>query len=175
VQSLLSAARLHSGQIRPRLDWCEIADVTGVTLRNLGKLMAGRTVEKRFEPGLPLIKADFVLLEQALANLLMNAVTHTPQNTPIEISARVEGKDLVLDVADHGPGLPPDQAPRIFDLFHRAPGAKPGGIGLGLAIVKGFVEAQGGHVSAANHPGGGAIFSIHMPITEPPVLPEDAL
>jgi len=175
VHSLLSAARLQSGQIRPRLDWCEMADVVRVTLRNLGNLMAGRSLEKHFEPGLPLIKADFVLLEQALANLLVNAATHTPAGTPIDTAARVGGKELVLEVADRGPGLPPELVSRIFDLFHRAPGAKPGGIGLGLAIVKGFVEAQGGRVLASNRPGGGAIFSICMPITDSPAVPEEKL
>jgi len=175
VQGLLSAARLHSGQVRPRLDWCEVADVVRVTLRNLGKVVSGHPIEKRFGPGLPLIRADFVLLEQALANLLVNAVTHTPQGTLIEIGARVEGKELFLEVADRGPGLDPKQVERIFDLFHRAPDAKPGGVGLGLAIVKGFIEAQHGRVVAANRAEGGAVFAICMPLTDAPLLPEENL
>jgi len=175
VQGLLSAARLQSGHIRPKLDWCEIADVVRVTLRNLGEMTAERIIERQFEPNLPLIKADFVLLEQALANLLINAATHAPHGAAIEIRARTEGKELFLEVADRGPGLLPTEIPRIFDLFHRAPGAKPGGIGLGLAIVKGFVEAQGGRVVAANRPDGGALFSICMPVTAVPALPQEAL
>jgi two-component system sensor histidine kinase KdpD len=173
VQGLLSAARLQSGQVRPNLDWCEITDVVRVTLRNLGKLVSSHPIEKRFEPGLPLVKADFVLLEQALANLVANAVTHTPHGTSIAIAARVEGKELVLEVADRGPGLLPEHVPHMFDLFHRTPGAKPGGVGLGLAIVKGFVEAQHGRVLAANRADGGAVFSICMPITDAPSLPEE--
>jgi signal transduction histidine kinase len=75
---------------------------------------------------------------------------------------------LELNVADHGPGLPPELLPRIFDKFVRAPDAPAGGSGLGLAIVKGFVEAQGGHISVANGPGGGATFSIRVPQTAKP-------
>ena len=93
----------------------------------------------------------------------------------MEVRARVEEKLLVLEVADRGPGLPADQIDRIFDLFHRAPTAKPGGTGLGLAIVKGFVEAQGGMVWAANRPGGGACFGICLPLTEAPEVKEENL
>ena len=82
---------------------------------------------------------------------------------------------MILEVADRGPGLPADQLEQIFDLFYRAPAAKPGGTGLGLAIVKGFVEAQGGRAQAANRAGGGAVFTICMPATDVPELPEENL
>src|ERR1017187_4138868 len=72
-----------------------------------------------------------------------------------------------------GPGLPPDVVPYIFDKFYRAPSAPAGGTGLGLAIVKGFVEAQGGQVRAENNPGGGAQFTIRLPVSKaPPVSAE---
>jgi two-component system sensor histidine kinase KdpD len=89
--------------------------------------------------------------------------------------ARKEQNDLVLIVADHGPGLPEELLPRIFEKFIRAPDAKVGGSGLGLAIVKGFVEAQGGRITAQNRPGGGAMFAIHVPQKEnPPSVPKPA-
>jgi two-component system sensor histidine kinase KdpD len=122
---------------------------------------------------LPLIRADFVLLEQAMSNLLMNAVSHTPPGTPVEVRARVVGKELILEVADRGPGLRAEQIDRVFDLFYRGDGAKPGGTGLGLPIMKGFVEAQGGQVKAVNRAGGGAEFSIHLPVPEPPSIPAE--
>jgi two-component system, OmpR family, sensor histidine kinase KdpD len=174
VQSLLSAARLQSGQLRPNLDWCDLSDVVRVTLRELESLLATHRVEKRLQPGLPLIRADFTLLQQALANLLVNAVAYTPPGTQIELSAFRDGVDLVLQVADNGPGLPTDQIDRIFDLFHRPPGSKPGGTGLGLAIVKGFVEAQGGRVQACNRPERGALFSIYLPVHEAPDIYEES-
>jgi two-component system, OmpR family, sensor histidine kinase KdpD len=175
VQSLLSAARIQSGRVRPRPDWCDVADVARVTLGETADLTAGRAVTVKIAPELPLVKMDAVLTGQALGNLLANAAIHTPQGTPVEITARVEEKHMVIEVADRGPGLPPDQLERIFDLFHRTPGARPGGTGLGLAIVKGFIEAQGGSVTAANRAGGGALFTIRMPANDSPELPEEDL
>ena len=87
---------------------------------------------------------------------------------PFLYPARQENQRLILSVADNGPGLPPELLPRIFDKFFRAPSAPAGGSGLGLAIVKGFVEAHSGRISAANRPGGGAIFTIEIPQMEKP-------
>jgi len=173
VQSLLSAARLQSGQVRPKLDWCDLSDVVQVALRQIEKSLEHHPIETRVDDDVPLVRADFVLMEHALSNLVLNAIIHTPPGTPIEIVARVSGKQTILEVADRGPGLPLDELNRVFDLFHRAPSAKPGGTGLGLAIVKGFVEAQGGTVRAANRSGGGALFTIAMPLADAPKLPEE--
>ncbi len=175
VQSLLSAARLQSGQVRPKLDWCDISDLVRASLQEVETALLDHPVEKQIASGLPLVKLDIVLMTQALANLLLNAAMHTPSGTPIDISARVDNGSLTLKVADRGPGLPPGQMERIFDMFHRAPNARPGGTGLGLAIVKGFVEAQGGHVNAANRPGGGAEFMIELPVRDTPDLPKNYL
>jgi two-component system sensor histidine kinase KdpD len=116
---------------------------------------------------------DFALMEQALTNLLLNAAFHTPAGTDIELSAAVQNTELALTVADHGPGIPGEALPRIFEKFYRAPGALTGGSGLGLSIVKGFVETQGGRVLARNQAGGGAAFAMFLPITEPPVFPAE--
>jgi two-component system sensor histidine kinase KdpD len=142
-------------------------------IRDVGAITDGHPIEVKIEPGLHLAKMDFVLMEQALANLVANAAMHTPPGTPIEILARLEGDLLILQVADRGRGLPPDQLERIFDSFHRASTATTGGIGLGLAIVRGFVEAQGGRVNAINRQGGGALFTIIMPARETPSIPEE--
>jgi two-component system sensor histidine kinase KdpD len=173
VQSLLSAARLQAGQLRPKLDWCDICDLVKVALRNIGHSLRDHPVRNNLGSGLPLVRADFVLLEQAVRNLLLNAGAHTPLGTSIQVSARREEGKLTLEVADRGPGIPAAELDRIFELFHRAPGAKPGGTGLGLAIVKGFVEAQGGVVSVANRPDGGAVFSISLSAMESPKLLEE--
>jgi two-component system sensor histidine kinase KdpD len=78
-------------------------------------------------------------------------------------------------VEDTGPGLPPDVLPFIFDKFYRAPEAPAGGTGLGLAIVKGFVEAQGGSVTAQNRAGGGVAFTIRLPLAKTPPVSAEAL
>jgi two-component system sensor histidine kinase KdpD len=110
-----------------------------------------------------LVWLDFSLLQHALANLLVNAATHTPAGTPLELRAAVDHEHLVLSVADRGPGVAAEVLPRIFDKFFRARGAPTGGSGLGLTIARGFVEAHGGTITAENRPGGGMIFFIRLP------------
>jgi len=107
-------------------------------------------------------------MQQALSNLLLNAVMHTPAGTPIFVQAATEDHTFVLRVVDNGPGLPPELLPRAFEKFTRARNAPAGGSGLGLAIVKGFVEAQGGTISVQNKLSGGAMFTIHLPQSESP-------
>jgi two-component system sensor histidine kinase KdpD len=170
VGNLLSMTRLESGHVKPKLDWCDVADLIQSTLRELEKELRGHKVTTDIPEGLPLARMDFVLMQQVLANLLLNAASHTPPGTTVRISAAMEEKTLTLTVADEGPGLPPDELPLIFEKFYRARTAPAGGTGLGLAIVRGFVEAQGGQVAAANRPGGGAVFAVRMPVGEQPTV-----
>jgi two-component system sensor histidine kinase KdpD len=173
VGNLLSMTRLESGHVKAKLDWCDVADLVQVTLKDIEKDLVRHKVTVGLAPGLPLVRMDFVLMQQVLTNLLLNASLHTPPGTAVQVHAAVEADTLTLTVADNGPGLPPDALPHIFDKFYRAPAAPAGGTGLGLAIVKGFVEAQGGHVKAENRPGGGAVFTIRLPIGKaPPVAVE---
>ena len=173
VGNLLDVTRLESGHVREKLDWCDVGDLVQTTVRSLEHELAGREIKIEVAEKIPLARLDFTLMQQALSNLLLNATVHTPAGTQILLQARHEPGQLILSVADNGPGLPPDLLPRIFDKFFRAPGAPAGGSGLGLAIVKGFVEAHSGQISAANRPGGGVIFTIRIPQTELP--PEEKL
>jgi two-component system sensor histidine kinase KdpD len=168
VGNLLNITRLESGHVKPKIDWCDVGDLLQVTLKEIAKDLASHPIEVTVAPGLPLARMDFVLMEQALANLLLNASVHTPAGTPVEVRATAQDATLLLTVADRGPGLPPDALPFIFEKFYRAPNAPAGGTGLGLAIVRGFVEAQGGRIEAANQPGGGALFTIRLPLGQPP-------
>jgi two-component system OmpR family sensor kinase len=115
------------------------------------------------------VLADPEQLRQVLANLTRNAVIHTPAETAIEISVRREGDRAVLEVRDHGPGLPADAGDHVFDRFWRTEGGRtrgPGGSGLGLAIVKAIVQAHHGEVHASNAPNGGAVFTVTLPIMQ---------
>ncbi|MFZ0828908.1 MAG: sensor histidine kinase KdpD [Verrucomicrobiia bacterium] len=173
VGNLLDMTRLESGRMKPRLEWCDVGDLVGVALRQLEKELADHPVTTRLPRELPLVKMDFMLMEQALTNLLLNAALHTPAGTRVQISATIEDDKLLLSVADTGPGIPADVLPQLFDKFYRAPGAPAGGSGLGLSIVKGFVEAHGGHVSAGNRAGGGSEFTIQLPMGQAPPPPEE--
>ncbi|HVM48933.1 MAG TPA: sensor histidine kinase KdpD [Candidatus Acidoferrum sp.] len=171
VGNLLDIARLETGHVKPKLDWCDVGDLVHATLKDLKNELEGREVKVEIGPGLPLVRMDFVLMQQVLGNLLLNAAAYTETGTPIQVSALAQPDRLVLTVTDRGPGLPPEVLPLIFEKFYRAPSAPAGGTGLGLAIVKGFVEAQGGRVSAENRAGGGAAFTIKLPLTKaPPVM-----
>jgi len=175
VGNLLDMTRLESGRLRPRLEWCDVADLVSVTRQQVDKELAAHHVTVAIAPGLPLVQLDFVLMEQVLANLLLNAAMHTPPGTAVQIRAAVEGKELVLAIGNNGPGISGEALPHIFNKFYRGPSAPVGGSGLGLSIVKGFVEAHGGKVSVQNRPGGGAEFVIRLPLTESPSVPVEAV
>jgi two-component system sensor histidine kinase KdpD len=168
VSNLLDMTRLESGNVKPRLDWCDAADLINVSLRQNERELSHHHIELSLQQPLPLVKMDFVLIEQALNNLLLNAAHYTPPGTTVEVKASAAPEELTISVADHGPGLPPESLPHVFDKFYRVPGAPAGGTGLGLSIVKGLVEAHGGRVEARNRPGGGAEFSIHLPMVANP-------
>jgi two-component system sensor histidine kinase KdpD len=168
VGNLLDVARLESGKIEPRLDWYDARDLVQTTVRELQRELEGHPVEVSTPAEPMLVKLDVWLMQHALANLLLNAAMHTPAGTPIAVTASFSDKQLVLSVADRGPGIPPEIMPSIFEKFFRGPGAVTGGSGLGLTIAKGFVEAHGGTLVAANRPSGGAVFTLRLPQTEKP-------
>ncbi|MGO8674450.1 MAG: DUF4118 domain-containing protein [Limisphaerales bacterium] len=173
IGNLLNMTRLESGHVKPNLDWCDVADLIQATVKEIERDMGRHRISIHVAPGLPLVRMDFVLMQQALTNLLLNAAVHTPPATAVQVHAAVESGFLLLSVSDDGPGLPAEAVPYIFDKFYRAPSAPAGGTGLGLAIVKGFVEAQGGQVRAENKPAGGARFTMRLPATQsPPLTPE---
>lgn len=106
-------------------------------------------------------RANPVLLARMVRNLVLNAVEAMgPGGGDITVSVMREGDDVVIQVADSGPGLPPGHESAVFEPFHTQ---KPGGTGLGLALVRAFASAQGGTVAAANRPEGGAVFTIRLP------------
>jgi two-component system OmpR family sensor kinase len=109
---------------------------------------------------------DASQLRQVLANLMRNALTHTPAGSAIELSLEDSDGYVRVVVRDHGPGLPQDAAANVFERFWRAEGGRgrgKAGAGLGLAIVAAIVDAHDGRVSAANAPGGGAAFTLEIP------------
>ncbi|MFA5112568.1 MAG: ATP-binding protein, partial [Desulfobaccales bacterium] len=106
------------------------------------------------------------LLEQAVVNLIDNAVKYSPAARPVQVEARVEPGEVVILVKDQGPGIAPEHLARLFERFYRVdPGRsrKVGGTGLGLAIVKHIAQAHGGYVTLQSAPGKGSTFFIHLP------------
>ena len=170
LDNLLDMTRLEAGALGPRREPVDVADAVGAALRRTARLLARHPVATDLPPDLPLARLDFVLLEQALVNLLENAARHTPPGTPVEVAALAAGAaGLVVEVRDGGPGVPPEERERIFDRFHRLPDAARrsdragAGVGLGLAVARGFVEAMGGSLVALGRPGGGSVFRASFP------------
>ncbi|WP_119066729.1 sensor histidine kinase [Aggregatilinea lenta] len=174
VSNLLDMTRLQSGGIHVNKEWQLLEEVIGATLNRLEKRLAGRSVSVTLPDDLPLVPFDSTLIDQVLVNLLDNAVKYTPPGSPIDLSARrIEGGVLV-EIADHGPGLRAGDEQRIFDKFYRAQPAATRGAGLGLAICRGIVEIHGGRIWAENRPDGGAVFRFTLPLDgEPPEVVTD--
>ena len=171
VGKVLDITRLESGHIKPLFNECEVNDIVNVAVAETEKDLAGHELTVDLALDLPIIRTDFVLLQQALMNLLSNAAIHTPAGTPVSLRVWKDEQCLFLAVTDSGIGIAPSSLPRIFDKFYRGPSAPTGGTGLGLSLVKGFVEALGGKVQAENRAGGGAEFTISLPLTHADALP----
>lgn len=169
VGNLLDQTRLESGTLKPRLDWCDARDLVNAALEGVRDALAGHTLEVVMPDDMPPVRADFALMEQALANLLLNATRHTPAGTQVFLTAGVErgGTRAYFTVADRGPGFPLAMRERLFKKFERGDAAHAGGLGLGLSIVQGFVVAQGGEIVVGENPGGGAVFTIYLPHAAP--------
>jgi two-component system, OmpR family, sensor histidine kinase KdpD len=176
VNNLLDMARLQSGAVRLNRQWQPIEEVVGSALQSVGGALAHHTVRIDLSGDLPLVDIDAVLIERVFANLLENAAKYTPPGSVVTISARVEAPDLLVTVADNGPGLPPGREEALFEKFTR--GEKESavsGVGLGLAICRAIVEAHEGRIWAepvsATGPERGARFSFTLPLGVPPAMP----
>lgn len=167
VGNLLDMTRIEAGKVNVRKELCEVQDVVNAALEGLAHQLKERPVTVKVAPGLPLVPMDFALIEQALINILDNAIKYSPAGSPIEVYAYAEGNNLIIEVHDRGIGIPLEDLERIFDKFYRV--SRPdnvSGSGLGLTISKGFVEAHGGHIQARNRPGGGTIITLTLPMEQ---------
>jgi two-component system OmpR family sensor kinase len=181
VEDLLLLARLDE-QRPTRSEPVDLAVLAGDAVHDVRGLDAGRTVrlvglgapddgQPTGGPAPAPTVGDEDRLRQVVANLLGNAVRHTPAGTPIEVAVGVDRRNgdarAVLEVRDHGPGLDPDHAAKVFERFYRADPSRRrgagGGSGLGLSIVEAVVSSHGGQVLVRETPGGGATFSVSLP------------
>ncbi len=181
VNNLLDMARLQSGTVNLHHEWQSVEEVVGSAIRQAQHGLAGSTVTTALPTDLPLVEFDAVLMERVLVNLLENAAKYGGTSTKpavIEVLGHATDDSLVLNVRDHGPGLPAAWAGResaLFDKFTRgAAESATAGVGLGLAICKAVVDAHRGRIAAHNAAGGGAEFTITLPRRTPPQHPVDS-
>lgn len=172
VNNLLDMNRLESGVVQPNREWCDVRELLQSAIEIERESLNGRDVRLDVPENTPLALIDHLLMEQAVAKLLANAGSYTPSKLPIEVDAECKNGRLIISVSDRGPGFPADLSERVFEKFYRGDGRKTGGLGLGLAIARGFVEAHGGQLTAENRDGGGARFTINVPVrlTDPRAL-----
>ena len=178
IDNVLDMARLQSGAASLNRQWHPIEELVGATLKRMERTLSQHRVVTHIPSELPLVNVDGVLIGQLLANLLENAVKYTPPHTTISISAEKSRGEIVVSVADEGPGLPPGEEERVFDKFHRAaPEGPQSGVGLGLSICKAIVQAHGGSIAAENLPLGGAVFRFTLPLVDSPpeIAPDVAM
>ena len=165
VNNLLDMNRLESGVVRPKQEWCDLRELLESAIEIERESLNGREVKLDVPESIPLAFVDHTLIEQAVAKLIANAISHASSRSPIEIDSEYQEDRLIISVSDRGPGLDPESMEQVFEKFYRGDGRKPGGLGLGLSIARGFVEAHGGSLTAENRDGGGARFTISLPVT----------
>ncbi len=167
IANLLDMTRIESGAMEPNYALHYPGDIAGSALRRASKILARHRTEMTIPSDLPMVRVDPVIFEQALFNLLDNAAKYAPDGSVIRISGRADAENVVIQILDEGPGIPPADLDRVFDTFYlvRKGDQVRAGTGLGLSICRGFIEAMGGTITAGNRTDrSGAVFTIRLPI-----------
>lgn len=165
-ENLVHMTRLESGALSLCRERVDLGELVGSALNRARPVLAARRIVVDIPSNLPALDIDFVLIEQAVFNILENIGKYTPAEATVTITADPAGAAIALRIGDNGPGFSAEDLERIFTKFYRgkASAGTTTGTGLGLAICRGFVEAHGGTVTAANRPGEtGAIFTMMLP------------
>ncbi len=153
VGDLLDMTRLEGGALNPKLQWTDVREVLGAAVARVERRLGTRRLAQDFPAELPMIRVDPGLLEQAVVNILENAIAYSPDGTDVEVAAYEDRANIVISIEDDGQGIPTDELERVFDKFRRLQkqsSDRGKGVGLGLSISKGFVEAMGGRIAAAS-------------------------
>ncbi|WP_378945282.1 DUF4118 domain-containing protein [Mesorhizobium sp. ANAO-SY3R2] len=167
IANLLDMTKIESGAMEPNSALHYVGDIVGSALRRAAKITMHHKTEVSIPNDLPMLKLDPVLFEQVLFNLLDNAAKYAPEGSTIRIRGWADRDSVVIQVMDEGPGIPPADFERIFNIFYRVRKGDHvrAGTGLGLSICRGFVEAMGGTIVASNRADrSGAVFAITMPL-----------
>lgn len=168
VANLLDLSRLEAGALVTRTDWCAPAEIVAGAIDAAAPLTGAAAVVADVPSSLPLVRADPVLCERILVNLLHNAVRHG--SPPVRVDAAVSGDRLEIAVSDAGPGPDPSIAGRVFDPF--VAGGRAGGTGVGLALARGLAEAQGATLTLGRAETGTRV-ALSLPLPEVPAMIEE--
>lgn len=152
VGNLLDMTRLEGGGLHLHEDWVDVRDVLGTAAERVSRRLGQRHIDRDFPQELPLVRLDPNLLEQAVVNILENAIAYSPDHTAISLAAYEDRSNVVISIEDEGKGIPTAELERVFEKFRRMeePTDRTKGAGLGLSISKGFIEAMNGRIAAAS-------------------------
>ena len=157
VGDLLDMTRLEGGALKTRSEWTDVRDVLAAAITRVSRRLENRKLTRDFPHELTSVETDPGLLEQAIVNILENAIAYSPDGSAIDVAAYEDRGNVVISIEDEGPGIPQTDIERIFEKFRRLEepsdrtrGERNKGAGLGLSIAKGFVEAMGGRIAAAS-------------------------
>jgi signal transduction histidine kinase len=168
VDDLLLLARSDSGAIALERVPTDLGDVASSGASAMTRLAADRDVQLVVDPIPAEVAGDPARLRQLVGILVDNAIRHAPGGSRVDVRVRTDGPHAVLVVEDEGPGIRPEDLPRVFDRFYRAAGAPGGGTGLGLAIAAWIVDRHGGRIAASNRESTGARFTVRLPLLQRP-------
>ena len=169
VRDLLRLAGLDARQEPVEQSTCPLPGLLAGAIADLATIIESRRQEVTIDvaPEVTTVRTDPQKLQDAIRNLVENAVNYSPEGTRIRLDARQNGDRVAITVSDEGPGIPESDLERVFERFYRVDKARSresGGTGLGLSIVKHLIDVLGGQVWAANRPEGGAVFTISLPL-----------
>ena len=171
IQNLLDMTRLGQGELTLSREWIGIDEIIHVVVKRAKQIQGERKIDIQLSPKLPFIYVHPALIEQALFNVLENAIKFSPARSTIIIKVDTTEEYMRLDVIDQGPGIPNDQRSKVFDMFHSVSRGDyhPAGTGLGLAICQGMLGAHGGKAEVIAPDGGkstGACIRLLIPLLE---------
>jgi two-component system, OmpR family, sensor histidine kinase KdpD len=161
---VIELASLETRAVSAELEWVHPAEIIDAARQQSASALAERQVRVNGDGHL-LVRIDPRLTSAALAHVLENAAVYSAATAPIDVDIRLTSSELIVAVRDHGGGLPPDDLERVFERFYRGTRARDRfGTGMGLAIARGLLAVQGGRITATNHPDGGAVFTLAVPV-----------
>lgn len=164
VRNLLAITRIDAGALELRRDWIDLREIADRVVSAARRRGAQQQFEVALPADLPLVRADATLVEQAIGNVIGNAIAHTPAQTRVRVDADIASGSVALRISDDGSGIPAQALPQVFEKFIKADTLADGGqgTGLGLAIAKGIMEAHGGTIAAESPLSGGVGTSITL-------------
>ncbi len=182
VGNLLDMTRIEAGAMQPKLDWVDAEELVATALKRAAPLTQGHDIRVDMAPTLPLLRVDYILIEQVLINLLDNAAKYSAKGSAIDLVLRQAAESIVITITDAGVGIPSGELEQVFDMFYRvkASDRQVAGTGLGLSICRSILKAHGGSIRAespvlpadsSGNAGRGTRMIVTLPLEAQPIVP----